>query len=135
MRIAFAIASALFLASCQQGHVLSPALPGPGFELAPPERAWVAIEPIQCLGNPWEQDWLASHHGDYGSYPRDNPFQIIKDYYRRQGVVVYEAATQARYEVVCLACSCPEGYTLYLEVRRQDVPAMLALGYREESPG
>jgi len=133
---AFVAATVLGLASCQQAHVLVPSLPDPGITQAPVERAWVAIEPIQCLGNPWERDWLASHQGDYASYPRNKPaeFQIIKDYYRRQGVVVYQAATRDRYQAVCLACSCPEGFTLYLEVRRPDVRTMIGLGYREESP-
>ena len=128
--------AALGLVSCQQQQVLAPVPPDLG-------RAWVATEPIQCLGNAWEQDWLASHHGDYASYPRDPAkpglepaeVEIIKDFYRRRGVVVFEAATKGRYEAVCAACTCPEGYTLYLEVRRQDVNAMISLGYRQESPG
>ncbi len=129
------MALALYLVSCQQPQILAPGLPDLG-------RAWVATEPIQCLGNPWERDWLASHDGDYGSYPKDPTkpglepaeVEIIRDYYRRQGVVVFEAATKGRYEVVCAACSCPEGYTLYLEVRRQDVERMTSFGYRQESP-
>ena len=27
------------------------------FSSSNPARVWVAIEPIQCLGNPWERDW------------------------------------------------------------------------------
>ena len=135
---AFVVAGLLCLvslASCQQVSILRPWPP----DLA---RAWVATEPIQCLGNPWEQDWLASHDNDYASYPKDPTkpglesaeVEIIKDYYRRQGVTVFEVAAKGRYGVVCLACSCPEGYTLYLDVRQQDVPKMISLGYRQESP-
>ena len=124
-----ALAAALCLVSCQEAQVL-----GLRADLA---RAWVATEPIQCLANPWEQDWLASHDGDYASYPKDTAaeIEIIKDYYRRQGVVVFEAVKKGRYQLVCAACTCPEGHTLYLDVRRQDVAAMLSFGYRQESPG
>ena len=34
-------------------------------------QTWVAIEPIQCLGNPWEQDWLDNNNGEYDAYPKD----------------------------------------------------------------
>ena len=36
-----------------------------------PGKSWVEIDPIQCLGNPWEVDWLQSHGDDYSAYPRD----------------------------------------------------------------
>ena len=32
-------------------------------------QVWVSIDPIQCLGNPWEQDWLLTH--EYDEYPKD----------------------------------------------------------------
>jgi hypothetical protein len=103
---------------------------------------WVAIEPVQCLGNPWEQDWLENNGWDYDAYPKDptrpglepEEFEIIRDYYARQGVVVFEGRTAPKYESVCLACSCPEGHTLYLLVRDEDAEAMIGWGYRLESP-
>ena len=105
-------------------------------------NTWVAIEPIQCLGNPWEQDWLENNNGDYHSYPKDpttpglepEELEIIQDYYERQGVTVFDGKNIPKYEQVCLACSCPEGHTLYLLVRDQDVETMVALGYRVEAP-
>lgn len=105
-------------------------------------RSWVATDPVQCLGNPWEQDWIQSHGGNYGAYPRDpstpglEPAEvvIIKDYYRRLGVVVQDVDSAWKHQVVCAACSCPEGYTLYLRVRPEDVEKMLALGYSEVPP-
>ena len=103
---------------------------------------WVAIEPVQCMGNPWEMDWLMEHDGDYDSYPRDprspglepGEVEIIKDYYLRQGVTVSDTATAQRYEVVCLACSCPQGHTMFLRVRAEDVQTMIGFGYRVQSP-
>ena len=106
------------------------------------DEAWVAIEPTQCLTNSWEMDWLANNNGDYSGYPKDptrpglehEEFEIIQDYYSRQGVVVFEATTRPKYETVCLACSCPEGHTMYLAVRNQDVDIMVGFGYRVEEP-
>jgi len=119
---------------------------GASFEAQPAKSVlvttWVAIEPVQCLGNPWEQDWLEKHGWDYHSYPK-NParpglepeeFEIIQDYYDRGGVAVFEGRTAPKYDNVCLACSCPEGHTLYLLVRDQDVEAMVGWGYRVEQP-
>jgi hypothetical protein len=102
----------------------------------------VAIEPTQCLTNAWEADWLAQHGGDYAAYPKDparpglepEEIAIIKDYYQRQGVVVSDTATAPKYESVCLACTCPEGHTMYLRVRSQDVDTMIGFGYRVEAP-
>ena len=107
------------------------------------ETTWVAMEPVQCLGNPWEQDWLENHDGDYDSYPKDparpglepEEFEVIQDYYNGGGVGVFEGRTASKYDSVCLACSCPEGHTLFLQVRDQDVEAMVGWGYRVEPPG
>ncbi len=129
------LACVLGLFSCKHAAFLGPWGP----EL---HKRWVATEPIQCLGNPWEQDWLKSHDGDYASYPKDptrpglepEEIEIIKDFYRRQGVVVFEVDTRPKYLAVCAACLCPEGHTLYLRVRLEDLETMLALGYRQESP-
>jgi len=105
-------------------------------------QTWVAIEPIQCLGNPWEQDWLDNNNGEYDAYPKDpttpglepEELEIIKDYYQRQGVEVSDGLNAPKFENVCLACSCPEGHTLFLQVREEDVATMVSLGYRLESP-
>jgi hypothetical protein len=103
---------------------------------------WVAIEPTQCLTNAWEQDWLARNGDDYAGYPKDpgtpgletGEIAIIEEYYSRQGVVVSGTDTAPKYESVCLACSCPEGHTMFLRVRAQDVNTMIGLGYRVEAP-
>jgi hypothetical protein len=102
---------------------------------------WMAIEPTQCLTNPWEQDWLSQPDHEYGDYPRipgaeltPKEIEIITDYYARQGVVVQETAAAPKYETVCLACTCPEGHTLFLRVRPEDAVTMESLGYRREAP-
>jgi hypothetical protein len=124
--------SLLCVMSCISEETLSPV----------PERVWVATEPIQCLGNPWERDWLESHDWDYSGYPKDpstpglepEEIEIIQDYYARHGVEVSEAETAPKFHVVCLACCCPEGHTLYLLVRDEDVEQMIEFGYRKEDP-
>lgn len=80
-----------------------------------PDWVWVAIEPIQCMGNPWERDWLESHNRDYAAYPSDptkpglepEEYNIIKDFYKKQRVSVFAAETAPKYDSVCNACSCP----------------------------
>jgi hypothetical protein len=94
------------------------------------------------LLNPWERDWLESHNWDHSAYPKDpttpglepEELAIIRDYYDRLGVTVFDATTAQKYEIVCAACSCPEGHTLYLLVRGEDVEQMVEVGYRVESP-
>ncbi len=97
----------------------------------------MSIAPIQCLGNPWEQDWLASHDNDYGAYPRDlsrpgleeEEKEIIQSYYQRLGVPIESLATTEWDGAVCLACSCPQGYTLYVLIADVHEETMLNLGY------
>lgn len=98
--------------------------------------SWVAIDPIQCLGNPWEQDWLEKHDWDYTSYPwdADRQLAIIEDYYRRMGIGIYESRRYRTAVLVCCACSCANGYTVYLDVCSEDVPLLLTMGFRLEHP-
>jgi len=98
---------------------------------------WVAIEPIQCLGNSWERDWIAKHDGDYAGYPRDlaDQFEVIKAYYENLGVDVRGMASRQESSIVCCACSCERGDTLYALVRAQDLDTMKNEGFRQENPG
>jgi len=84
---------------------------------------------VQCLGNPWEQDWLESQGNDYSAYPKGQEAEVITDYYEKQGVTVFDVRSEPKYEVVCMACSCPRGDVLKLEVSGSDVDPMLALGF------
>ncbi len=107
-----------------------------GGALILPNRTWVAIDPVQCLQNPWELDWLASHANDYLAYPReiDSQLIIIRLYYAGLGVDVDEALSIPNGLGVCDACSCPRGDTIYLHVRDRDLRTMLILGFRVEAP-
>jgi hypothetical protein len=127
--VSFVLASAVLAAlGCQTERPLHPPFD--------PRFTWVATDPIQCLGNPWEIEWLEEHDGDYSKYPRDKKEQlkIIDDYYERRGVKVFNTAIVNTYEVVCCACSCPAGHTVYLYVKNEDVQTMLDFGFRVEDP-
>ncbi len=101
-------------------------------------KTWVQIDPIQCGCNPWELEWNGSDSDDNTYFPGgigapeldQQEIEIIKDYYQRQGVTVFDLKSRWTYDAVCLACSCPVGYTLYLLVSDSDVDRMLQFGYK-----
>jgi hypothetical protein len=97
---------------------------------------WMAIDPIQCLGNPWERDWLANHDGDYAGYPRDlaGQFEVIKSYYEDLGVDIRGMASRRKYSIVCCACQCARGDAVYVCVGTEVIETMKAEGFRLESP-
>jgi len=136
--LVLALCLSSFLIACKEDVPTSVTNP-PANESA---RAWVATEPVQCLTNPWEADWVEKHPGQI--YPRDlnawprrltaEEIAIIGDYYAALGVTVFTADTASKTRTICAACNCEEGYTLYLLVRESDVNTMKALGYRREAP-
>ena len=88
------------------------------------------INPVQCLGNPWERDWLNSHSNDYNLYKNSNEFDVIKDYYKKQGIVIFDVRKERTMEIVCDACSCPRGDTIYVSISDSDAGKMLNLGFK-----
>jgi hypothetical protein len=96
------------------------------------ESTWLAYTPIQCMGNPWERDWLESHDGDYGSYPSDEigRGEVIREFYRRQDITIQQVRTEVSDGAVCLSCDCPAGYTLFVSVPTRQVERMQELGFR-----
>ncbi|MEE9466260.1 MAG: hypothetical protein V3W14_11895 [Candidatus Neomarinimicrobiota bacterium] len=93
------------------------------------ERIWVSIDPIQCLGNPWEQDWLLAH--EYDEYPRDqwDQLRIFREFYEDQGVEIHGIEVTFPHEVVCGACFCPRGDRISCLVDEADLPAFLGWGF------
>lgn len=83
--------------------------------------SWVSIAPKQCRSNPWEIDAPLSVGISEES--------AIKIFYQKQGIVVAEVVSKPTYQVVCLACNCPRGDTLYLSILTRDIPKMTAQGF------
>lgn len=99
---------------------------------------WLEIDPIQCMGNPWEAGWLEENSGVRDEYPTDDQEQdkLIRAYYEGEGVKVRDLKrtyfTETIGEVtLCLACSCPAGYTLKLLVPGVEIKRMQGLGFKE----
>lgn len=94
---------------------------------------WMKTDPVQCLQNPWEEAWLESNNKDYQAYPKGHPrkiepeeARIIRQFFEDQGVTVLamEAESFGEDVMVCEACSCPQGYTLYIKVKGADEEKM-----------
>ena len=100
------------------------------------DPVWVETDPIQCMQNPWEAKWLEKNSGARDEYPTDEQEQdkLIKAYYEGEGVIVRDLKrtyfTETIGEVtLCLACSCPAGYTLKLLVPGVEIKRMQGLGF------
>lgn len=93
-------------------------------EPTPAELETIEINTVQCMGNPWEQDWLKTHDAEqYPPKQSEEAKQIIKAYYEKLGFTVYSVDFKKIADVVCLACSCTEGYVVVLTVARADAEA------------
>ena len=104
---------------------------------APPaDRVWVAIHPVQCLDNPWEQDWLATHHNRAWKYPRQKESAILRAYFRKNGIQILELMVKPyqQSEPICRTCNCARGDTLLLLIRAEDSPRMGRWGYTDRIP-
>jgi hypothetical protein len=96
-----------------------------------PDKVWVKINPIKCLGNAWEFDWLKNHPGKYNEYPKSDEKNIVTEFYNKQGIKILDVST-ADYKAAsssCQGCSCSDGYTLKLLVRTKDAETMRGWGY------
>ena len=104
-------------------------------------KIWMETDPIQCLGNPWEKDWLESHTNDhlsYRSYYQDlGEFKIITNYYNNKHQISIYDIQYVSFEKklgrsinTCEACSCARGDTLYILINDFDKEKMLKLGYK-----
>ncbi|HEY4475689.1 MAG TPA: hypothetical protein VJB92_03135 [Candidatus Paceibacterota bacterium] len=94
-------------------------------------KVWLSIMPIQCQGNPWEEQQSRNYLG-----PPDlklTEVNYVKNYYDEQGITIFEVKfiQPSPETAVCLACSCPRGDTLYVQVADKDVTKMLSFGYKK----
>ena len=100
------------------------------------DKVWVLVRPVQCLGNPWEKQWLAKHNNQGSQYPRQKEFEIIKAFFIRKNVPIFDFRVKPymKGESLCAACDCPRGDTLYLLIHAEDASKMVRLGYTERLP-
>ncbi|MBS3068978.1 hypothetical protein J4441_01285 [Candidatus Micrarchaeota archaeon] len=90
---------------------------------------WLSYEPIQCGGNPW-QIWEAESGRQYIRAPTEE--EILTAYYLQvYGVEILQYQSRYTHGIVCLACSCPRGDTISIEVYEKSKAKMLSLGWSE----
>ncbi len=99
------------------------------FAPIPANAVWVQLNPTQCLSNPWEQDWLAQPGHEYADYPKERETRIITDYYAKQGIQIIRIESKLTNEIVCRACSCPRGDTLFFLVSEADANTLIGQGF------
>jgi len=100
------------------------------------KNTWINMDPIQCLGNPWEFDWLKKNNNQYSKYPIGNPrkienqeIKIIKEFYKNQNINIFDIKSTSLNVDTCSACSCPQGYKLYVSVSKEDAEKMVRMGW------
>ena len=98
------------------------------------DHIWVFIDPLQCLGNRWEQAWLEKHDYDYDSYPTSESerLAILEEHYQNQGIEIYDIEHEWILETVCGACSCLKGDRIHCLIDESDVEQMSDWGFTEE---
>lgn len=94
-----------------------------------PKTEIVFFDPIQCLGNPWEIQWLETH--TYEEYPQNEVEQlkIFTDYYQDRGVNIYDVYVENLGDIVCAACFCSNGQRIFCLIDKDDADFMLASGF------
>lgn len=98
-------------------------------------EVWVVINPIQCLGNPWETDWLENNNLDYSAWAEKSAASkivVFVNYYENQGISVLEVQQTFSDNDYCSACTCPRGDSIHCLVDVQDLVHLLELGFELE---
>lgn len=99
---------------------------------------WMEMDPVQCLGNAWEKDWLSQPANKDKNYPIGNPAliepeekSIIKTFFSKQNIYIAEIQSESYPDnaVICDACECPAGYTLYIKLPESKSQALSAFGF------
>ncbi|MBL7057944.1 hypothetical protein ISS03_01280 [Patescibacteria group bacterium] len=107
---------------------------------------WLEMNPIKCLGNPWEFEWLKAHPSNYANYPKEqldkideDEIVILKDHYKNNNLKIKNVKSISFTDLnnqslqTCEICSCPQGYTLYVLVDFNDAKKMLELGWNKSN--
>ena len=104
------------------------------------DRVWLAINPVQCMQNPWEKEWRESNPDE--GYPSTNSTaiaEIMRSYYEEQGFTIFDIKivklqtldyVPADRNHTCEGCGCSLGHTVLVKVLKSDAPAMLGMDFR-----
>ena len=98
-------------------------------------REWVTIDPIQCMGNIWEHDWLENNNDDYELYVKlsdSERLQIFEQYFEQLGIEINKLEQTFPYDATCSACSCPRGDRIHCYINESDIDQMLSFGFKIE---
>lgn len=93
---------------------------------------WMSIDPIQCLGNDWEQAWLEENGNNYELWVElsaDEQMEIFKAFFEDEGVIIQDIDVTYPYEEVCQACSCPRGDRIHILIEAIHLEQMLDWGF------
>lgn len=103
------------------------------------KTVWMTTDPIQCLENPWEKEWTQQYPN--GNYPTGDPrqFEEPEQLILRTHMLDNHDVTilRIRYKpypedaMVCEACTCPAGYSLYIEVAATDKDKLAETPFKE----
>lgn len=113
-----------------------------GFEPQNPENStfvWVSYKPIQCNGNPWENYSASGDNTGFNlanGLPSSQEVDAIESYYSEKNISIVDLKIEVMKQgYFCEACTCPEGWTLYLKVSKQDAQKLKEDGFKEgQSP-
>ena len=99
------------------------------------DKVWVIVRPVQCLGNPWEKEWLAHHPHQDAKYPRAKELDLMRKFFSKKQVRIHDVRRKP-YEGqgVCQTCACARGDVFYFLIYAEDVPQMVNMGYTERIP-
>jgi hypothetical protein len=86
--------------------------------------------PVQCLGNPWQQEWLKQSGNNHDNYPREREQEVLAEFFLKRGAVIYGYRKEQVWDATCAACSCPEGNVLAVRIHQDDLAFFEQFGFR-----
>lgn len=95
-------------------------------------KIWMSIDPVQCLGNDWELDWLSKNNNNFDLWAQmteEEQLQVFKEYFENRGVVIHDMDVTQPYEEVCLECDCPRGDRIHVLVDDAHLNQLLSWGF------
>ena len=101
-----------------------------------PNKVWMAASPVQCLGNPWEKDWLKAHHNKGSLYPMHDETKVMKDFFTKNGFMIYDLRLRPYMhdKQLCRACNCSRGDLLLILVPKDDASLLTHYGFQSTVP-